>query len=118
MKNSLKKLSMMTMLGLAIGSNLNATVVTPIKVINLPAGNSIAAQVKSGNSLQTPVNGYYNLDSDHTYYTINRTPATKDCGDFVCRTTAGYDKIIPNTVHNGSDFIGKKTWDIATNKIS
>lgn len=126
MKNSLKKLSMMVMLGLLINtislsSDMNSSTTlsmpdgsidinpstaapTSIKVKNLLDGQSIAAVVRSGNSIQTPVNGMYILDPNTFYQGIVRSNHK--------------DSVIQNTGRWGNEFTGKTTWDIANNKIS
>lgn len=119
MKKSFKKLSMMVMLGFILNSTSTEAkhkhhndepTSSEITVVNLPKDQFIATEVVSGNSVQTPVNGKYTFHFYHTYYAIKRNPGSG--------STPKYDTVMPNTKQYGTSFKGKKTWDIATNKIS
>jgi hypothetical protein len=116
MKNSLKKFSMLAILGLTMSLNLKAhssksaskeefKPASIIKVINLSQGQVIAKSFEGQNYEMPPISGgpnkgSFELDQNPTYFAMFN------------------NIIVPNTTHAGSDFVGKKTWNIATNKIS
>ena len=71
----------------------------------------IAAKVKSGNSVQSAIDGknLYALSPNTTYYTIMRIKALG--------AKKGTDRIISKK-HRQSEFIGKTTWDVQSDIIS